>query len=392
MIGSVFRITLFLYALFVPILNEAGQPVSAHIVQQGIDFSFYQQTAEKLFSRPFSEITDSFKTFYDNPFEGHYDLLIAGPVVPVLIIGFEYRQGNTLPLALFYLGLGIGLLWLWLFWLRGMGAPKILLLLFALLPNPLWFTLNLSSDLPFAACMVVFYLTYFDRQGENRHWIVWGIALLLLVMTRPNGLSILLFVLIHQTIRAYQQRSIHIPAFACLSTVTLAAGIYLLPYFSAVLHALPREHASYTYFGYSTQVYFGGIFDLLPKWLDWPLSWLTLLGAKLLYFVGLRPSYGEVAWWIVTLRAGAGLILLPGLVWTAVRGDTKHRLLIGLFLLPFIGGPSQDRYNLAIQPLLFYFGYLAYRDIFTFGAFIFAPKLRQKNLKTRAETTIPSSD
>jgi len=116
----------------------------------------------------------------------------------------------------------------------------------------------------------------------------------------------------------------------------------------------------------------------LPEWLDRALSWLTLAGAKLLYFVGLRPSYGQIAWWIVAIRAGAGLILLPGLIWVVIRGDTKHRLLISLFLLPFMIGPSQDRYNLAIQPLLFYFGYLAYRDVWVSG-------LRQRLARRRTK-------
>jgi len=352
-------------------MNEAGQPVSGQIMQQGIDFSLSQIAAERLFTAPISEIASKLGMFYEDPFPGQAKLLaghetglMAAPILPLMIVGFEYQDGNTLPLSLFYLGIGIVLLALWLIWLRRMGLPEPALLLFAMLPNPLWFTLNVSSDLPFAMLFAVFYLGYFSRKGEAYYWALWGTALILLALTRVNGLSMLLLVLTHHFIASYRNRSVNIFAITGLSVLTFVVAVYFLPYISAVLQGLAREHEAYSYFGYSTQAYIGGIFELLPKWLNLAVSWLTLVGAKLLYFVGLRPSYADVAWWIVALRGGAGLILLPGLVWVIICGDTKHRMLIGFYLVPFVIGPSQDRYNLAIQPLLFYFGYLGYRDVF----------------------------
>lgn len=392
LVGSGFRIALFLYALFFPILNEAGQPVSGLILQQGIDFSFYVASAEKLFSAPLSQIVEKFATFYEAPFSRHINIIIAAPVVPALIVGFDYHQGNTLPLALFYLGMGIALLALWLFWLRRMGLPEPVLIGFAILPNPLWLTLNISSDLPFAVFVAIFYLAYFSPKGETRYWALWGGALLALTLTRPNGVSLILFVLLHQILCAYRDRSVNIPAIACLSVIALMAGIYVLPYFSAVLYGIPREHIAHSYFGYPIQAYIGGIFELFPEWLNLSLSWLALAGSKLLYFVGLRPSYGDVEWWIVGLRGAAGFVLLPGMIWVALRGDTKHRLLIGLFFLPYVIGPSQDRYNFAIQPLLFYFGCLAYRDIFTFRLRNWLGGSRKKNGPPITNSAFRSSD
>jgi hypothetical protein len=362
-IGICFRIALFIFALIYPITNESGDPVSAQVVQQTLDFSFYKNSVEKLFFQPFSEMARNMVLSYENPFSYQPGITVAAPLFPALIVVFDYRDGNTVPLAIFYLALGYMLLSIWLIWLKKLAVPEPFLILFAVLPNPLWFTLNISSDLPFAVLMAAFYLAYFRPQGEDRYWIIWGVALLLMMLTRPNGLSLMLFVLIHQAIRAYQLQKVNIPALVFLTLIALAAGLYLLPYFNSVLDGMPDENIAYTYFGHTTLAYLDGIYEALPKWLDLPLSWLALIAAKLLYFVGLRPSFGDVAWWIVMLRGGAGLILLPGLIWIAVRGDNKHRLLIGLFLLPFIIGPSQDRYNLAIQPLLFYFGYLALRDV-----------------------------
>jgi hypothetical protein len=349
--------------LFYPFTNESGDPVSAQVVQQTLDFSFYKNSAEQLFIQPFSYMVQNLVLSYENPFVYRPGFEIATPIFPALIIIFEYRDGNTVPLAIFYLALGILLLTIWLIWMKRLAVPEPFLILFALLPNPLWLTINVSSDLPFAVLMAVFYLAYFGRQGEDRYWMVWGGALLLLILARPNALSVLLFVLAHLVLRAYQTRRINIPAIAFLTLVTSAASLYLLPYFIGVLDGVPSGNIAYTFFGHTTSAYLDGIYGALPRWLDLPLSWLTLVGAKMLYFVGLRPSFGDVAWYMVVFRGAAGLILLPGLIWVFIRGDNKHRLLIGLFLLPFIIGPSQDRYNLAIQPVLFYFGYLAFKEL-----------------------------
>jgi hypothetical protein len=393
LIGTAFRIAIYLFALVSPIQNEAGQPVSGLILQQGIDFGFYQDSAKELFSAPISQVLDKYVVFYEQPFSYHPSTFNAAPVLPALIILFDYQSGNTLPLSLFYLGLGIGLLAIWLIWLRRLGLPEPMLMLFAIIPNPLWYSLSISSDLLFSGLAAVFYLAYFSRRGESHYWLIWATALLLLSLTRPNALSLLLFVLLHQIMLAYQNRSVNIPAMACLAVVTLMVGLYVLPYFSAVMYGLPRGHVAYSFFGYTTQAYLGGIYEFLPEWLDLPLSWLSLIGAKILYFIGLRPSYSTVEWWIVALRGGAGLILLPGLIWVAIRGDAKHRLLIGLFLLPFIIGPSQDRYNLAIQPLLFYFGYLAYSNVLVIASRNRAARLRQKHATSpRRRLSVPRTD
>ena len=56
----------------------------------------------------------------------------------------------------------------------------------------------------------------------------------------------------------------------------------------------------------------------------------------------------------------AGLILLPGLLYLAFRGDRRDRLFVWIFFLPIFIGPTQDRYNLPIQGLLFFYGLQAY--------------------------------
>jgi len=56
-------------------------------------------------------------------------------------------------------------------------------------------------------------------------------------------------------------------------------------------------------------------------------------------------------------------VLLPGLIWVAWRGNNRDRLFIAALLMPILLGGTQDRYNLPIQPLLFYFGWKAYEPL-----------------------------
>ena len=46
--GVAFRLIVFGIAAFSPLHNESGMPVSPLLVQQGIDFNFYLESAEKL--------------------------------------------------------------------------------------------------------------------------------------------------------------------------------------------------------------------------------------------------------------------------------------------------------------------------------------------------------
>jgi hypothetical protein len=45
-----------------------------------------------------------------------------------------------------------------------------------------------------------------------------------------------------------------------------------------------------------------------------------------------------------------------------VRGSRSEKLLVLVVIAPILAGPAQDRYLLPIQPLLFFYGWLLYRD------------------------------
>ena len=118
------------------------------------------------------------------------------------------------------------------------------------------------------------------------------------------------------------------------------------------------------YFGIRSSEYIAGMIGILPTWLDLLVSWGALAGAKVLYFVGLRPSYGETTMTLVFVRAAAGLVLLPGLIHIIFAMPRRQKLFVALFCLPIFLGPAQDRYNLPIFPLLFLHGALAYQALY----------------------------
>ena len=241
--------------------------------------------------------------------------------------------------------------------------PTWMLIIFALLPNPIWFTINISSDLPFALFVGVFYTVYFSKQRNRRRITILLITVALAIFTRPNGISIFLFLIVDCLfIRSEMSRKRHLSIAGAGAVVGLVLSVYLFPYFISIVKTSSAA-SIYTYFGAHQSDYLNGIFPSLPSWLDLPISWLALLGSKIMYFVGLRPSYSDISWWIVAVRAVAGVMLLPGMFYVFLRSDNSQRLFVALFILPIIIGPSQDRYNLAIMPLLFYFGYWAYVEM-----------------------------
>ncbi len=355
-LAGAFRAGVFFFALLQPIPNESGRLVSPLRVSPGIDFGFYANTRDNFFNNSWPEIWESFAV----AFEPDHNYSVPGlrypsaPLFPIVLEVFSYDPGNTLPLAVFYFVLGFALSAAWLLWLYRRGVPTLWLLAFALLPNPVWLTLNVSTDLLFAAFFGIFYWAYFRTGRPVRIWSVLFIGILAL-LTRPNGVVLILFLIAALSLGDgdFPRR---------LRWKVIAAAAVLLPpvmlFYRPELKVFAGDPS--LYFGASQADYIAGIFNRLPAWLDHGLSFAALVGAKVLYFAGLRPSYGETPMLLVLARAAAGLILVPGIVYLLVRGGRAHQLLTAIYMLPVLLGASQDRYNLAIQPLLFYFGYRAY--------------------------------
>ena len=351
------RIGVFVASIIRPISNERGLPVSPLHTQGYFDFQFYLDSLER-YHGPWTELIEQFVRFYQSPFDAPVIPLISGPVFPLLMDIFNYGPGNFLPLAVFYLLISVGLSAAWLVWLSNKGVPTPWLLVFAVIPNPIWFTLVISPDLLFAALFAAFFLLYFEARPSTAQTAGWVAMLAIMLLLRPNGFSVLLFVALHAGWSMFQSRAVDSRRAVLVTVLLLVFGLYLYPYF---LNEMQKAGGVLSYFGYTPSAYINGIYPALPGWIDLPLSWVALAAAKLIYFVGLRPSYGVTDTFLVLARGGAGLILLPGLFYLFWAGRRGEMALIALYCLPILLGPAQDRYYLPIYPILFLYGVMAYQ-------------------------------
>lgn len=368
LIAVAVRIAIFIFAIWSPIINEFGEPISP-VLQQKIsgDIGAYLDAKEQYFDSKKSSPSIILKQ------------IKPGPMHPFLLYIFNYKEGNTIPLAILFLLVSIMLVCLWLYWLFQQGVSLKWLLVFSIIPNPIWFTLLISTDLIFALLFGLFFILYFKNNRSRGELAFLGGVIVLMFLLRPNSVSVLLFIVvdyIYKSREANNKTNIKLMSMMALLAV---ASVFYYPYFIEYLKAT----YPFTFFGFSTGEYINGLFNNLPLFINYFLSWVCLFFAKVLYFVGLRPSYANVALLKVALRGCIGLILLPGILYLFWRGDVRHKVLVAIFMAPILLGASQDRYNLPIQPLLFFYGVIGIKNTWNY--------LRNKsNTATLTERT-PSS-
>jgi hypothetical protein len=355
--GVLIHAIVFVAVMISPITNENGDPVSPLTYQTGMDFPFYAGSLERM-KQGAARVVDNYSHEYGRSVED-WGLVLAGPGLPLLLWIFEYRPDNTLPLALFYWILGVAFMAIWVVWLYGRGVPLFWLFLFAVAPNEIWYSLNISTDMPFALCFTAFYFTYARVEGlSDKKNVLLLFFLMLCLILRPNALSILLFIVVHAVIINRQARLSKKLIYGFIMVLVTIPGLF---YYGPAFFTFVRDGNELEFFAITQKEYISGLFPQLYWVFDKALSWFLLLGAKTMYFAGLRPSYSGIDLHVLFARSGLGLILLPGLVYGLLRGSTLDRVLIVTFIFPVIAGASQDRYNLPIQGLLYFYGYCAIR-------------------------------
>jgi hypothetical protein len=366
----------FFGSMFWPIPNESLDLVSPLHHQAYQDFQFYIDSLEQYRTLSLMELWDLFSAFYQRPLTEQFGYIIAGPVFPGLVGVFKYGEGSTVPMGLFYLGVSCLLAFIWLKYLSSGGVHFFWLLVLAIAPNPIWFTLIISPDIIFAIFVTIFHFFYFKDQKNIRDNITWITFLLLLLLTRPNGYSILLFVLFDFCLRSSRGERIFISGTVILVILSVLFALYLYPYFVTATRITVTDIG---FFNQSTAEYHQGLFPNLPEFIDITLSWILLAGAKLLYFTGLRPSYGDTSMWLVALRGAAGLVLLPGLLYVFIKAERREQLFISIFFLPIFIGPTQDRYNLPVFAILFMYGTMFWNSLLINILRLFSPSKSQTN-------------
>ncbi len=361
------RLALWVGTMIAPIPNEALQPISPLHANSAIDLPFY------LYSREIYGIW--VERFAATPVSGWGTLFrellaymrsnfIAGPLMAGLLALFDYRAGNTLPLAIAYLATSCVLAIAWLRWLLRVQAGASAFILFALMLGPLWLMLNVSTDLPFAALFALFFFIFFSERPDRERY-GWGIGVAIVAtLLRPHGISLFLFMGLYAAFlspgRTWAQKVI-------LVGLLLLAGAALLLLFTTYFESYLRSSANIEYFGHASAAYLYGIFPVLPDGLNQIASWIALGLAKLLYLAGLRPSYGQTPLALVIVRAAPGLIFLPGLLYGMLCAPWAYRLLLVAFFAPVALGAAQDRYLLAVTPLIVLFATRAGHEML--GAF-----------------------
>ena len=352
------RLSTFVFAALWPLINEQGAPVSPLLANSGIDLAHYQALRTLYFGDAGAAFAALGGMFAGQSAQTWGQAMFAGPLFPLLLEVFDFGPGSTLPLATFYLALGCALTVGWLIWLERQRAHPAWLFLFALLPNPVWFMLNISTDLLFAAATAGFYFVYFSGPPTVRRLAAAGLLVALALTIRPNAVALALFLLIDATWKTGDRR-LHRPLLLGIAAILVPAAAFYGPYlYTFIVNSSEKA----LYFGRTQSDFFAGAFPSLPEPLDRAMSLLALAVAKVLCLVGLRPSAGETSIALVLVRAAPGIVLLPGLLWGLFRADPSHRLLIALFVAPVLAGATQDRYMAPILPLLFLFGCQVWHD------------------------------
>ena len=314
------------------------------------DIFFYLKSRDHFFSADVPGALNHFLRFLTKSIEAEQLVpVLSAPVFPVVLLIFDYGPDNTLPLALAYVLLGCILSVIWLRWLHDHGLSLFWLILFAFLPHSVWFTVNLGTDLIAAVFFVGFYLSYVapSRDDVKFFWALMFLALYLL--TRPNGMSLLLFFIAVELVRMNRTTPRYrmvIPLAGTLVMVPMA--VFYFPHL--VAYTLGTVH--FSYYGYPVLEYLSGIYGFLPKWLDLILSWTSLAIAKVTYFFGLRPTYGDTPLLIVLIRAAPGIVFTIGFIYLVCRGSGREKFFVAIYMLPVLLGASQDRYSFPIQPNL----------------------------------------
>ncbi len=358
---------MFFGTMLVPVPNESGLPISPLTANTALDLGYYQW-ARGMYFGDTQVVIDVVSRFLAG--REPVSFFLPGPLYPSLLHIFDYGPKNTLPLSSFYLLLSAGLVAAWLWWLWHNNVGRIWLYVFAVLPSPYWFMLNVSTDLLFAGAVCAFWLLWFEpRIPDARRMVSVAVVVTIAVLLRPNALSLLLFlcfdiliceVALKEPGRARRRGLIFT---ALIVVMSIVFALFYLPYFYWVVAG---NSASVVYFGWLPSQYLDGLWPDLPEVLNLGLSWFALLAAKVLYLTGMRPSFGDTVAPLVVLRILPSVIMLPGLLWLLIRAEWRVRLFMIVFLVPILLGISQDRYILPIQPILFFYGTKAWGEIVQF--------------------------
>ena len=339
------------------ISNDSGIPIKLGGEPAFLDFLLYKNSA----SNAWSEITRPLKFFnlLPNDWSGSFAWLKMqqikpGPIYPMLIGLTSYEETRYL-LSWAYQIAGALLGWHWSKFLRDRGGSLWLQILCACFPALVYYSFLVSTDLLYA-CLIALWLVGARAVLENKTgaWNAAGIAMFLLLLTRPNALALLPMM----SLLAWRVKSFK--SWIMWSLFWGLIGVYMLIYYLPYYWVHDSNAGATHYWGFLPSEYYKGLWTEVPAWISQPLSWLLFAISKLMHAVGLRPSYASIDAWLVVARALPGLLFLPGLIYLFFAAEKFERWFVFFFMLPIFIGASQERYLLALTPILLLWGVRAW--------------------------------
>ena len=248
--------------------------------------------------------------------------------------------------------------WHWAKQLRDRGEALWLQLLCACFPALVYYAFLVSTDLLYA-CLIAVWLICARAvlEGKSMSYSWTSAAMILLLLARPNSLALLPIM----SLLAFKGKSFR--AWFSWSFFWAAVGVYMLIYYLPYYWVHDSNADVTHYWGLLPSDYYKGLSTGIYAWISQPISWILFAVSKLMHAVGLRPSYSSVDTWLVIARALPGVLFLPGLVYLFFAAHWFERWFVFLFMVPIFVGDSQERYLLALTPILLLWGVRAWRKI-----------------------------
>ena len=267
---------------------------------------------------------------------------------------------DTLGWIYIFIGSVLGFSWARLFEYRNLGLWAQALA--ACFPALIYYSFIVSTDLLYAGLVAIFYACSWSVLKHKKRAFIWCMMIMLiLLLFRPTALTLIPILLIV----IYKNENINLLFKMIYISAFILIGIYMLLYYLPYFWVHEANSVTTHYWGIFPQEFHDGILGWLPGWIDKTLSLLILALSKIIYSVGLRPSYSGVSLWLVLARAAPAVLLLPGLIYIFFSAHWFERVFIFFFMIPVYVGASQERYLLAITPILLYWGLQLYRSIFS---------------------------
>ncbi len=339
------------------ISNDSGIPIKLGSEPAFLDYLIYKNSV----SNAWSEITRPIKFFVLllEDWQGAFAWLKVqqikpGPIYPMLI-GLTGYEDSRYLLSWTYQIAGALLGWHWSKLLRDRGEPLWLQFLCACFPALVYYSFLVSTDLLYA-CLIALWLLGARAVLENKAgaWNAAGIAMLLLLLAKPNALALLPMM----SFLAWRVKNFK--SWIMWSLFWGLVGVYMLIYYLPYYWVHDSNAGATHYWGFYPSEYYKGLGTEVPAWISQPLSWLLFAISKLMHAVGLRPSYASVDAWLVVARALPGLLFMPGLIYLFFAAEKFERWFVFFFMLPIFIGASQERYLLALTPILLLWGVRAW--------------------------------